>query len=94
MTVLAACTLLWYIPVVVVTTIVHIFIDHWRNLGMKSYITFYSAGFAIFICVLLCMRWLLRRQSLICPFYVTALGLFLLILGLSFLFWSYKTLQD
>lgn len=92
MTVLAACTLLWYIPVIVVTTIVHVFVTLWRQLGMRSYILLYGTGLIIFLCVLLLIRYLLMPK-LTMPTYLTAIGIVLLTLGLSFLVWSYKTLK-
>lgn len=91
-TFLAACIMLWYVPVIIVTTIVHTFVHRWRTFGKTSYIPLYSIGIAIFLGTLALMPYILRlRLSL--PGYLTIIGIVLFTGGVIFLFWSYVTLS-
>lgn len=89
---LAACVMLWYVPVIIVTTIVHMFVHRWRTFGKTSYLLLYGIGFSIFLGTLTLIPYILRlRLSL--PEYLTVIGIALFAGGVIFLFWSYMTLS-
>ena len=92
MEILAACVMLWYVPVIIVTTLVHIFILRWRILGKASYILLYSMGFAIFLGTLALIPYILRLR-LNMPGYLITVGFIIFAGGVIFLFWSYVTLS-
>lgn len=84
--------MLWYIPVITVTGVVHIFIGRWRSRGAKSYYPLYAIGLLVFAGTGLAMPYLLRIKTSL-PSYLIPSGFVLLGCGLGFLFWSYKTLS-
>src|SRR5437660_1326923 len=92
MEILAACVLLWYVPVIIVTTIVHLFVHRWRMIGKPSYIPLYGTGLAIFLGTLALMPYILRLR-LSMPGYLIAVGFVFFVVGITFLLWSYVTLS-
>lgn len=92
MEILAACVMLWYVPVIIVTTLVHTFVPQWRILGKTSYFPLYGTGIAIFLGTLALMPYILRLR-LSTPGYLIVVGFILFAGGVIFLFWSYVTLS-
>ena len=92
MTVIAVIAILWYVPVISVTGVVHLFVNHWRSYGTKSYFLLYAMGLLVFVATAFAMPYLLRVRVPI-PFYLIPVGFVLLASGLAFLFWSYKALS-
>lgn len=91
-TFIAAGVILWYVPVIVVTTIVHIFVNKWRIWKKASYIPLYGIGIMVCIGTLYLMLNVFRiRLSL--SGYVNVIGFVLFSGGIIFLFWSYFTLS-
>ena len=91
-TLIAAGVILWYVPVIIVTTIVHIFVNKWRILERTSYILLYGIGLMVCVGTLALMPYILQlRLSL--PGYLLVLGFVLFVGCVIFLFWSYFTLS-
>jgi protein-S-isoprenylcysteine O-methyltransferase Ste14 len=84
--------LLWYVPVISVTGVVHLFVDRWRSYGVKSYYLLYAMGLVVFAATAFAMPYLLR-VAVPMPTFLVSVGVVLLLISLGFLFWAYKALS-
>lgn len=90
-TLIATGVLLWYVPAIIVTTIVHMFVNKWRMLGKTSYIPLYGIGLGVCLGTMALMPYILRLR-LNLPEYLNVAGFVFFSCGIIFLFWSYITL--
>jgi protein-S-isoprenylcysteine O-methyltransferase Ste14 len=91
MIVVAIIALLWYVPVIGVTTVVHVFIDCWRSYGVRSYYVFALVFGLLFTNTALALPYILKPKVPL-GMVGTIVGLALLAFALAFLSWSYQTL--